>query len=307
MSASELPPALVEGLLRLCQGDFSYRVPRSLNRNSQDTAAFFVNAIAEELERIISRSREQEQHLTRMVEQLSAALTRVATGDFSVQVARDFSGDAPDVLAFLVNNTILELGEFVSASHRRAEEDRRRLERLVEERTAELKVLATTDELTGTLNRRRFFEVAEQEQARSERYRRPLAVAMLDLDHFKAVNDRHGHAVGDEALKLAAQVMQRVVRRQDHVGRYGGEEFGVVLPETRLEEAAHVLERVRREIARIELCADGVSVPLRVSAGVAAWQAGEVIDTTFKRADGALYEAKQAGRDRVHVACSALV
>ncbi len=95
MSANELPPALVEGLLRLCQGDFSYRVPRSLNRDSEDTAAFFVNAIAAELERIISRSCEQEQHLTRMVEQLSAALTRVATGDFSVQVARDFSETRP--------------------------------------------------------------------------------------------------------------------------------------------------------------------------------------------------------------------
>ncbi len=302
MSTHELPPALVEGLLRLCQGDFSYRVPRALTRDSEDTAAFFVNAIAEELERIIQRSREQEQHLTRTVEQLSSALTRVATGDFSVQVPRDFSGDPSDVLAFLVNNTILELGEFVTASQRRAEEDRRRLERLVEERTAELKVLAMTDELTGTLNRRRFFEVAEQEQARSERYRRPLAVAMLDLDHFKAVNDRYGHAVGDEALRLAAGVMQRVVRRQDHVGRYGGEEFGVLLPETRLEEAGRVLERVRREVARIELRVEDALVPLRVSAGVAAWQSGEVIDATFKRADAALYEAKQAGRDRVQLA-----
>jgi diguanylate cyclase (GGDEF)-like protein len=219
-----------------------------------------------------------------------------------VQVTRDFSGDAADVLAFLVNNTILELGEFVSASQQRAKEDRRRPERLVEERTAELKILATTDELTGTLNRRRFFEVAEQEQARSERYRRPLAVAMLDLDHFKAVNDRYGHAVGDEALKLAADVMQRVVRRQDHVGRYGGEEFGVLLPETRLEEAGRVLERVRREVARIELRVEDEVVPLRVSACVAAWQPGEVVDTTFKRADAALYEAKQAGRDRVQLA-----
>ena len=146
----QLPSALVEGLLRLCQGDFSYRVPRSLNRDTDDTAAFFVNAIAEELGRMLRASQQQERHLTATIEQLSAALTRVATGDFSAQVERDYSGDPADVLAFLVNNTILELGEFVASAKRRADEDRRRLEQLVEERTAELRVLATIDALTGT-------------------------------------------------------------------------------------------------------------------------------------------------------------
>lgn len=217
-----------------------------------------------------------------------------------MQVERDFSGDPADVLAFLVNSTILELGSFVQAARERAEEDRRRLERLVEERTAELKILATTDELTGTLNRRRFFEVAEQEHARAERYRRPLSVAMLDLDHFKAINDRYGHAVGDEALKLVGETLRRTLRRQDHVGRWGGEEFGVILPETRLAEAARVLDRVREAIALIGLSVEGPLVPLRASAGVAMWRADEVIDATFKRADAALYEAKQAGRNRVH-------
>ncbi len=298
----QLPSALVEGLLRLCQGDFSYRVPRSLNRDTDDTAAFFVNAIAEELGRMLRASQQQERHLTATIEQLSAALTRVATGDFSVQVERDYSGDPADVLAFLVNNTILELGEFVAGAQRRAAEDRRRLEQLVEERTAELKVLATTDALTGTLNRRRFFEEAEEERARSARYKHPLSLAMLDLDHFKAINDRFGHAVGDEALQRAAAVMRRVVRRQDRVGRYGGEEFGVLFPETGLDEALSVAERLRREIASEEIHAGEERVELRVSCGVAAWRPDESIDATLRRADAALYQAKQAGRNRVTAA-----
>jgi diguanylate cyclase (GGDEF)-like protein len=295
----QLPAALVEGLLRLCQGDFEYRVPRSLNRDTDDTAAFFVNAIAEELGRMLRASQQQERHLTSTVEQLSAALTRVATGDFSVQVERDYSGDPADVLAFLVNNTILELGTFVNEAQRRAEEDRRRLEQLVEERTAELRILATTDALTGTLNRRRFFEEAEEERARAQRYKHPLSVAMLDLDHFKSINDRFGHAVGDEALRRSAAIMKRVVRRQDRVGRYGGEEFGVLFPETGLEEAASVAERLRREIAGEELRAGERVVALRVSCGVAACRADESIEETFKRADAALYEAKVGGRNRV--------
>ena len=295
----QLPAALVEGLLRLCQGDFSYRVPRSLNRDTDDTAAFFVNAIAEELGRMLRASQQQERHLTATIEQLSAALTRVATGDFGVQVERDYSGDPADVLAFLVNNTILELSEFVGAAQRRADEDRRRLEQLVEERTAELKILATTDALTGTLNRRRFFEEAEEERARSVRYKHPLSLAMLDLDHFKAINDCFGHAVGDEALQRAAAVMRKAVRRQDRVGRYGGEEFGVLFPETGLDEALRVAERLRREVANEDMRAGDAPVQLRVSCGVAACRTDESIDATLRRADAALYRAKQDGRDRV--------
>ena len=132
MRDSGLPASLVEGLLRLCQGDFSHRVPRSMQRDAEDTAAFFVNAIAEELERILRSAHAQEERLKEAVEQLSQALTRFASGDFSAQVPRDHSGDAADVLAFLVNNTILELGAVVADSQRRADEDRLRIEKLVE-------------------------------------------------------------------------------------------------------------------------------------------------------------------------------
>ena len=101
-----VPAALVDGFFHLCQGEFGYRLPRTLNRDRDDTAAFFFNTIAEELERLLRTSRQREDRLARTVAHLSDALVRVAAGDFSVQVARDYGGDATDVLAFLVNNTI---------------------------------------------------------------------------------------------------------------------------------------------------------------------------------------------------------
>ena len=134
-----LPAALVDGFFRLCQGEFDYRLPRTMRRDADDTAAFFFNTIAEELERLLRTSREREDRLARTVAHLSDALVRVAAGDFNVQVERDFGGDATDVLAFLVNNTITELGTFVAANERRAEEDRLRLERIVLQRTSELR------------------------------------------------------------------------------------------------------------------------------------------------------------------------
>ena len=166
-----------------------------------------------------------------------------------MQVERDFSGDSADVLAFLVNNTATELGIFVAEAQRKADEERARLEQLVAERTAALEQLATTDVLTGALNRRRFLELAEQELARAARYRHSLCLAMLDLDHFKSINDRFGHAAGDEALRAVAEVVRNGLRTVDLFGRYGGEELMVALPETGRAAASIALERIRAQIS----------------------------------------------------------
>ena len=297
----ELHALLAEGVMRLCQGDFSYRVPRNMQRDAEDAAAFFVNAIAGELEQVLFTTRRQELRLTEIIENLTQALTCFASGDFSVQVPRDFSGDAADVLAFMVNTTILELGALVVESQRRAEEDIHRLKHLVEERTAELRIFATTDSLTGTLNRHRFFELAEEECARCRRYNRSLTVAMLDLDHFKEINDCHGHSVGDDALRLTADAIRRVLRKQDHICRYGGEEFVVLMPETGVKEGLEVFERVRGEIARIDLPAGAEAVSVRASIGVTEWHPPESIERVIQRADATLYQAKAAGRDRVFI------
>jgi diguanylate cyclase (GGDEF)-like protein/PAS domain S-box-containing protein len=166
---------------------------------------------------------------------------------------------------------------------------------------SDLRELATTDALTGALNRRRLFEVAAEELERATRYERPLALAMLDIDHFKHVNDRFGHLVGDQALKLVVEAVRSVLRRQDYVCRFGGEELAVLLPETRLDSAQQVIERMRKAVQSIGLLHEGTAVPLTLSAGVVEHRPGEGFTRLLRRADEALYEAKSTGRNRVVV------
>ena len=126
---------------------------------------------------------------------------------------------------------------------------------------------------------------------------------MLDVDHFKVVNDRHGHAAGDEALKALTRVCQRECRSSDIIARHGGEEFVVLLPETTLESARAVVERVRRAIAEERVAAaNGVSFSITVSGGLTERRDGESLEVLLARADDALYQAKRAGRDRVTAA-----
>ncbi|MBK7858052.1 MAG: diguanylate cyclase [Archangiaceae bacterium] len=160
----------------------------------------------------------------------------------------------------------------------------------------QLRALAATDSLTGVLNRRRVFEVAAEEVDRAQRYERPLALAMIDLDLFKSVNDRFGHAVGDVALREVARTVRESVRKGDQLGRYGGEEFLLVMPETSLEAARAVLERVRAAVQRIAM---EPQVALSVSSGVVTLRKDEKLEPVLIRADAALYSAKQAGRNRV--------
>jgi diguanylate cyclase (GGDEF)-like protein len=242
---------------------------------------------------------DEEQRLAEFVDRVSETLIRVAGGDFTAQVERDFGGDAADVLAYLVNNTVAELRARIEAVEQRADEDRSRLEALVRERTRELDRLATTDILTETFNRRRLKEIAVQEVARARRFKQPLCIAMLDLDHFKAINDSFGHSIGDMALQMAAAAIRSRVRVHDHVGRYGGEEFVLVLPGTPLAGARRVAESVRDAIASVELETDSGPVTLTVSIGIAEWCADETLDDVLGRADGALYRAKELGRNCV--------
>lgn len=169
-----------------------------------------------------------------------------------------------------------------------------------QKRTEErLRELATTDPLTGALNRRQLYELAEEEVRRADRYWRPLCFSMLDLDHFKSVNDRFGHAVGDEALKSVSSTIRRSLRATDRLARHGGEEFVVMLPETPLSTARGALERIRAAVAKLRFEAQGENVPITVSAGVVSWRSGESVDAVLDRADQALYEAKRLGRNQV--------
>ena len=165
----------------------------------------------------------------------------------------------------------------------------------------ELRRQAHVDYLTGIYNRRHFMERAEQELSRAHRYAKPLSMLMLDIDHFKQINDCHGHKVGDTVLKAVADLSQATFRDVDIVGRLGGEEFAALLPETDQPAALEAAERLRATIANARIPLPGAPpVSFSVSIGVSSMDSPEDnIDALLQRADKALYKAKDSGRNRV--------
>lgn len=160
--------------------------------------------------------------------------------------------------------------------------------------------MALTDSLTGLYNRRGIYQIGQRELERCQRYNRPLSILMIDLDHFKQLNDQYGHIVGDEVLTVASARLQEAVRRIDVVGRYGGEEFLVLLPECGLEFARGVAERIRQAVAGQPLASTAGPLNVTVSIGVSSGVKTPLeLESLIQRADQALYRAKQAGRDQV--------
>jgi len=167
-------------------------------------------------------------------------------------------------------------------------------------RTAEFERLSLTDQLTGVPNRRHFMERATIEIAEAQRNASALAVAMLDIDHFKDVNDRYGHAAGDVALAQIALIAKEGLRSGDFLARVGGEEFALLLPGAGPTEALAIAERMRAAIERMTIRFDGFELRVTASFGVANFKSGDqTIDDAFSRADSALYRSKQTGRNRV--------
>lgn len=166
----------------------------------------------------------------------------------------------------------------------------------------ELHVLATTDSLTGMFNRRHFMALAEEELKRAHRYARPLCIGLADLDRFKDINDRHGHAAGDRVLKSMSEVFAHTLRQSDWVCRYGGEEFAFLFTETTLEEAHRLAERLRQRTADkwIDL-GDGKGLQTTLSLGLADASKAS-LEAVLGHADAALYQAKKQGRNRVVIA-----
>ena len=160
---------------------------------------------------------------------------------------------------------------------------------------------ARTDPLTGAANRRAFLERAGEEMRQAHRSGLPLSLLIADIDHFKRINDSRGHAAGDEALKRFVLALGDALRPGDLIGRYGGEEFVVLLPHTTLEEAVAVAERLRRRVAAQEMGPEGDPFRMTASFGVAAVEPGDSggIDAALRTADSALYRAKAEGRNRV--------
>jgi len=171
----------------------------------------------------------------------------------------------------------------------------------LQEALATIKALAQVDELTRLSNRRHVFELLKAEQARCMRSSEPLSVVLIDLDHFKAINDRHGHAVGDAVLRGFAQALREGLRETDGAGRWGGEEFLLVLPGMPARAAAALVDRLRGVVSERLLDPTVPELRLSFSAGVSECGGGEVVQDAIARADDALYAAKNAGRSRTMV------
>jgi diguanylate cyclase len=161
--------------------------------------------------------------------------------------------------------------------------------------------IAVRDELTGIYNRRYLVEALGRERSRAERLAEPFSICLIDVDHFKSVNDRFGHAAGDAVLKQLAQLVPAELRGVDLFGRLGGEEFLVIVPGTGREGAAACAERMRQRVAASVFPEVGDGARLTASIGVATYAAPEAVDATLARADTALYQAKAAGRNKVVV------
>ncbi len=163
----------------------------------------------------------------------------------------------------------------------------------------EAEQMALSDVLTGLNNRRAFYEVGQALFANAHRRRSPISVIMLDVDFFKKINDRYGHATGDKAIIAVAESLRTVIRESDLAGRIGGEEFAVILPETGAEAARLLAERIREEIQKIRIDANGDMVSLTASLGVAQYDGkNNSLDAVIAKADQALYRAKEGGRNQ---------
>jgi diguanylate cyclase (GGDEF)-like protein len=164
----------------------------------------------------------------------------------------------------------------------------------------EVQRLASIDELTGLYNRRHFLSMAQVEFSRGLRYKRALSAMLLDIDHFKKFNDTYGHALGDRVLEIVAKLCKQSLRNTDILGRYGGEEFVILLPETSLEVAKVVAERLRKSVSGAVIPIEGGALNVTVSIGVAENNClTPTLETLIARADQAMYIAKYKGRDQV--------
>lgn len=194
----------------------------------------------------------------------------------------------------LVAMWVAELREKIAAQAQR-----------LQDTLGQVQALATTDMLTGLLNRRQVEQVMGDEMARAARTGSPLSVAMLDLDHFKRINDLYGHRMGDEVLRRFAGLIKAELRALDHSARWGGEEFLVLMPHVEGEQALVALERIRLKLADLPM-SDHEALRVTLSAGLALWQPGERMEQVIERADAALYEAKHRGRNQVVQAAGAV-
>lgn len=229
-------------------------------------------------------------------------IAKFATGLVSILTAMLVWRLMPKALAIPSNDELRIKNEALLQAKQELTEANQLLELRVLDRTKELERQAQTDALTGVMNRGGLMTSLAKEIERAERYQHQLSLLMVDLDHFKEVNDQHGHLYGDTVLIEAASILSKACRSTDLVGRYGGEEFLLLLPETNTEEARQLAERIRRDIEQHLFCQeDGFGISLTCSIGVTEFQQNQTQSSLLQHVDRMLYSAKDAGRNRVMV------
>jgi len=182
----------------------------------------------------------------------------------------------------------------------RANNLRKKSNKELEQLNSQLYELATTDGMTNLFNRRHFLEIAQKEFTRQQRHKTKSALLMMDIDFFKKVNDNYGHAMGDEAIKSVARLLDSDLREYDLVGRIGGEEFAMMLVDCNIETASEIAHRLCNEVSKKDIIYSGVSIKITISIGISQLDAGDAdVEQTLNRADKALYIAKESGRNRV--------
>ena len=198
------------------------------------------------------------------------------------------------VLALLIAPPIYWL--VFSPIHRESEKRRQ-----AENEAEEMSRVAITDPLTRIMNRRGITVGLLDAMAQAERYRTQLTVAMVDIDHFKEINDTYGHEAGDRVLKNVAAILSDALRMPDKVGRYGGEEFLIVLPHTTLPQGSKIVERIRASVSKTNFDLGAKKARLTISIGVTQFKPGEDLEQLMSHADKAMYDAKKGGRNLVVV------
>ncbi|MDO9499932.1 GGDEF domain-containing protein [Falsiroseomonas sp.] len=269
-----------------------------LNRSSQQLLLWALGAtglalvLAALLSALIASS------VTRPVAHISEVVRRIGSGELQARAELSRAGPMAQ-LASGINRMAAQVAVTQEELKLQVQQatDELRLQKLEAERTAR------TDGLTGLLRRRAFIDLADAEIQRSLRYQDPLSFIMFDVDHFKAINDTHGHACGDAALVHLANLLRDQMRDSDLPCRWGGEEFVVLLPRTSADVARHAAERIRCHFEANPVCWEARSLRVTASFGVAAFDARDLsLSSMVARADAALYRAKRSGRNRVEMA-----
>lgn len=229
--------------------------------------------------------------IVRPLDRLTKGASKVADGNLDVNLPVIGRGEV---------GYMTEVFNYMVASLRQGRKELAAINRKLREKNKELKELSITDGLTGLYNRKHLMETLGREVIKAQRHEQRFSVLMIDIDHFKKYNDTYGHLAGDDVLSSMASIFHEIIRGMDFAARYGGEEFLVMLPETALDGAMDVAERIRARVAKEIFISNGKKVSVSVSIGVAEFPTdGDALESVINRADTALYKAKRHGRDQV--------